>query len=46
VSKHLRVLYQAGIVRRRRDGMWTHYELADFVGMWLIEQVGAALIAN
>jgi DNA-binding transcriptional ArsR family regulator len=46
VSKHLRVLYQAGIVRRRREGMWTHYELADFVGMWLIEQVGAALSTN
>jgi DNA-binding transcriptional ArsR family regulator len=46
VSKHLRVLFQAGIVRRRREGMWTHYELADFVGIWLIEQVGSALSAN
>ena len=42
VSKHLRVLYHAGIVKRHRDGVWTHYELADFVGLWLIEQVGAA----
>jgi DNA-binding transcriptional ArsR family regulator len=46
VSKHLRVLHHAGIVRRHREGMWTHYELADFVGMWLIEQVGSALSAN
>jgi DNA-binding transcriptional ArsR family regulator len=46
VSKHLRVLYHAGIVRRHREGVWTHYELADFVGVWLIEQVGAALSAN
>jgi DNA-binding transcriptional ArsR family regulator len=43
VSKHLRVLHQAGVVRRRREGMWTHYKLADFVGIWLIEQVGSAL---
>jgi DNA-binding transcriptional ArsR family regulator len=43
VSKHLRVLYRAGIVRRRREGMWTHYKLADFVSIWLIEQVGSAL---
>jgi DNA-binding transcriptional ArsR family regulator len=46
VSKHLRVLYHAGIVRRHREGVWTHYELADFVGVWLIEQVGAALSAS
>jgi DNA-binding transcriptional ArsR family regulator len=46
VSKHLRVLHQAGIVRRRREGMWTHYKLADFVGIWLIEQVGSALAAS
>lgn len=46
VSKHLRVLHQAGVVRRRREGMWTHYKLADFVGIWLIEQVGSALSAS
>ena len=46
VSKHLRVLYHAGIVKRHRDGVWIHYELADFVGLWLIEQVGAAASAN
>ena len=29
VSKHLGVLRQAGIVRRRRDGNYVHYSIAD-----------------
>ena len=29
VSKHLGVLRQAGIVRRRRDGNYVHYWIAD-----------------
>ncbi|HET7177737.1 MAG TPA: metalloregulator ArsR/SmtB family transcription factor [Solirubrobacterales bacterium] len=46
VSKQLWVLHQAGIVRRRREGNWVHYELADWSGVWLIEQLAAALAAD
>lgn len=44
VSKQLAVLHQAGIVRRRREGVWVHYELTDFTGWWLIEQLAGALL--
>ena len=29
VSKHLQVLHSAGFVKRRRDGLFTYYALAD-----------------
>ena len=29
VSKHLQLLYAAGLVARRRDGPFVHYEIAD-----------------
>ena len=31
-SKQLGVLYQAGIVSRRREGNWVRYELIDWTG--------------
>lgn len=43
VSKQLSVLYQAGVVRRQREGVWVQYELADFSGWWLVEQLASAL---
>jgi DNA-binding transcriptional ArsR family regulator len=43
VSWQLRVLHQAGIVSRHREGVWVHYELTDFTGWWLIEQLAGAL---
>lgn len=43
VSKQLGVLHQAGIVSRHREGVWVHYELADFTGWWLVEQLAGAL---
>jgi DNA-binding transcriptional ArsR family regulator len=43
VSWQLGVLHQAGIVSRHRDGVWVHYELTDFTGWWLIEQLVGAL---
>ena len=43
VSKQLAVLHQAGIVSRHRQGVWVHYELADFTGWWLVEQLAGAL---
>ncbi|HEY0391456.1 MAG TPA: metalloregulator ArsR/SmtB family transcription factor [Solirubrobacterales bacterium] len=46
VSWQLRVLHQAGIVSRRREGVWVHYELTDFTGWWLIEQLAGALDAG
>ncbi len=29
VSKHMAVLYQAGLVETRKDGRWIYYRLAD-----------------
>lgn len=29
VSKHMSILYQAGLVERRKDGRWQHYRLRD-----------------
>ena len=46
VSKQLGVLYQAGIVSRRRAGAWVHYELIDWTGWCLVEQISAALSAS
>jgi DNA-binding transcriptional ArsR family regulator len=43
VSQQLAVLHEAGIVRRRRDGMSVRYELIDWAGWWLVEQLAAAL---
>lgn len=39
VSRQLAILHQAGIVSRRREGVWVYYELVDFTGWWLIEQL-------
>ena len=46
VSKHLAVLYQAGMLSRRRDGTRVHYSLVDWTGWWLVEQIGASLTAR
>jgi DNA-binding transcriptional ArsR family regulator len=43
VSKQLGVLHQAGIVSRRREGVWVRYELVDFTGCWLVQQLASAL---
>ncbi len=39
VSIHLRTLHRAGIVKRRKIERRTHYELADWAGCWVVEQV-------
>jgi DNA-binding transcriptional ArsR family regulator len=46
VSKQLGVLHRAGIVSRRREGMWVCYELGDFAGLWLIQQLASGLAVN
>jgi DNA-binding transcriptional ArsR family regulator len=43
VSKHLGVLYQCGMVSRRKQGNMVRYSLADWTGWWLVEQVGQAI---
>ena len=43
VSKHLRILYAAGIVTRRQDGNKVWYSLADYSACRLIEQATASV---
>lgn len=43
VSKHLGVLRQAGIVRRRKVGSHALYELVDWSGWWMVEQASATI---
>src|SRR4051794_25993761 len=37
VSKHLGVLYQSGMVSRRKEGNCVRYTLVDWTGWWLVE---------
>jgi DNA-binding transcriptional ArsR family regulator len=46
VSRHLGVLYQAGMVSRRRDGTGIRYSLVDWTGWWLVEQIGASVLSQ
>lgn len=43
VSKHLGVLYQAGMVSRRKDGISVRYALVDWTGWWLVEQMATSV---
>lgn len=43
VSKHLRVLLEAGLVARRRDGNFARYSIADETVFALCEQVCGGL---
>ena len=43
VSKHLGVLRQAGIVRRRKEGNFVHYSIADEGVLALCEDVCGSL---
>ena len=42
-SKHLGVLHHAGIVRRRKAGNHTLYELVDWSGWWMVEQASTTV---
>lgn len=44
VSRHLAILHAAGLVSRRRDGMYVHYILADPEVWQLCDQVCNRLI--
>lgn len=50
MSKHLSILYQAGLVDSRKDGRWVHYSLpgkdAPVAVRKAIEWVGDALAGN
>jgi DNA-binding transcriptional ArsR family regulator len=46
VSQQLAALHEAGIVRRRREGMWVRYELVDWTSWWIVEQLASALDAD
>lgn len=46
VSSQLAILHRAGVVKRRREGMWVRYELADWSGWWLIDRLAEALDAD
>jgi len=51
VSKHLKILEDAGLVQSRKDGLWVNYRLVDgeanpyaaemleMVGKWLVDDV-------
>jgi ArsR family transcriptional regulator, arsenate/arsenite/antimonite-responsive transcriptional repressor len=43
ISKHLGVLRQAGIVRRRKVGSHALYELVDWSGWWMVEQASTTV---
>jgi DNA-binding transcriptional ArsR family regulator len=38
-SHHLQVLYQAGILARRREGKLALYTVADWSAWWVVEQL-------
>lgn len=46
VSKHLGILYQSGIVTRRKDGNKIWYSLADYSAWRLIEQAAASVTGH
>jgi DNA-binding transcriptional ArsR family regulator len=43
VSKHLNVLYGAGVLSRRREGSWMRYALADYTTCRLLRSATAAV---
>jgi DNA-binding transcriptional ArsR family regulator len=43
VSRHLGILYRAGIVARRRDGPFVYYSLTDYSTCRLLDQVLASI---
>ena len=46
VSRQLGVLFQAGIVARRREGIWVQYELRDWSGPWILRQLAEDLAGD
>ncbi len=43
ISKHLRFLYDAGMVSRQRVSVPYVYSLCDWTGWWVVEQIGVSV---
>lgn len=43
VSRHLCILFQAGMVSRTQEGPAVTYSLCDWSGWWVIEQIAQAV---
>ncbi len=43
VSHQLGLLHRAGVVSRRREGVWVYYALRDWSGWWLVRELAAGL---
>ncbi|MEV4419368.1 metalloregulator ArsR/SmtB family transcription factor [Patulibacter sp. NPDC049589] len=46
VAKHLRTLYEAGLVVRQRDGNRVQYRLVDWSALWLIDQIAQSVATH
>jgi DNA-binding transcriptional ArsR family regulator len=46
VSHQLAILRGAGIVSRRREGVWVQYELRDWTGPWVLHQLAEGMQAE
>ncbi len=46
ISKHLGILFHAGMVRRRKDGNHVYYNLADYSAPKLIGQATASVTGH
>ena len=44
VSKHLRILEEAGLVERRKEGLWVNYRLPDPAGSGYTAQMQTVLL--
>lgn len=43
ISRHLGLLYEAGMLHRMREGRNVRYALADWSSLWLLEQIVASV---
>lgn len=46
VSKHLMVLYGAGLLSRMREGRSTRYVLRDWTMLWVVDKVAESVAAQ
>jgi len=46
VSKHMAILWQAGLVERRKDGRWIYYRLSDGASSDTINKIRGLMIKH
>lgn len=46
ISQQLAILHEAGVVRRRRQGIHVRYELVDFTCWWVVQQLASGLATS